>query len=34
MSKSIYSFNFSWIARIIFLSFLMPSESYMEYREY
>ena len=33
-SVSNYSFIYSWIARIIFLWFLIPSESYMEYREY
>ena len=34
MSKLIYSFIYSLIARVIFLLFLMSSESYMECREY
>ena len=33
MSKLIYPLTYSWIARVICL-FLMPSGSYMEYREY
>ena len=34
MSKLINSFIYSWTARVIFLLFLLPSESYIEYREY
>ena len=34
MSKLIYSFIYSWIACIVFVLFLMASESYIEYIEY
>ena len=34
MSKLIYSLIDTNITRVVFLLFLMPSESYMEYREY
>ena len=34
MSKLIYSFIYSWIACIVFILFLMASESYIEYIEY
>ena len=34
MSKLICSFIYSWIACVVFVLFLMSSESYMEFIEY
>ena len=34
MSKLICSFIYSWIACVVFVLFLMASESYMEFIEY
>ena len=34
MSKLVYSFIYSWIARVLFLFLLKPSECCMESKEY